>query len=139
MMVLARQVRLTIRFGVREALPPEVGHLRERGRPAQAEPWSQSTDPLCARGFREAGIFVCAHAVGRQRLSGTSATHARLDVGYSVGRSGRSSGSRGADNPPSYGKAAANAVRFFVQAHARRHLDAPDHQREGAGRPGFYC
>ena len=44
-------------------------------------------------------------AVGRQKLSVASFTHAHLDVGYLVGRSGRSSGWRGAKGPPPVGTA----------------------------------
>ena len=76
MMALARQVRLLRCSGVREALPPEAGHLRERARPGQAEPRLRAADPLCAHGFRETGMAACAHAVGRQTLPGASATHA---------------------------------------------------------------
>ena len=52
-----------------------------------------------AQGFRGGGLRVCVQVGGRQKLFGPSTTHARLDVGSSLGLSGRSSGWRGAGRP----------------------------------------
>ena len=56
------------------------------------------------KAFEKVGYAFAHKEVGARSFLAPSATHARLDVGCSLGRSGRSSGRRGADSPQRFGK-----------------------------------